>query len=66
MPAQFTGSHVEYANQMCWLSKTYYLPWNEKVPNANDPIKTHISYYQWVPFILLTQALMFYFPSVVW
>jgi len=66
MPAQFTGSHVEYANHMCWLSKTYYLPWNDRVPHVNDEIKTHLSYYQWVPFILLGQALMFYLPSLVW
>lgn len=66
MPAQFTGSHVEYTNYICWISNTYYLPWKEKVPGPNDLKKTHISYYQWVPFILLLQALMFYSPSVIW
>lgn len=66
VPAQFTGSHVEYTNYICWISNTYYLPWKEKVPGPNDLKRTHISYYQWVPFILLLQALMFYSPSVVW
>lgn len=51
---------------MCWISKTYYLPWEEKVPSTRDQIKTHISYYQWVPFILMIQAFMFYSPSLVW
>lgn len=65
-PAQFTGSHVEYTNYICWISNTYYLPWKERVPGPNDLKKTHISYYQWVPFILLLQALMFYTPSILW
>ena len=66
VPAQFTGSHVEYTNYICWISNTYFLPWKDKVPGPNDLKRTHISYYQWVPFILLLQALMFYSPSVIW
>lgn len=66
VPAQFTGSHVEYTNYICWISNTYYLPWKDKVPGPNDLKKTHISYYQWVPFILMLQAIMFYSPSILW
>ena len=66
VPAQFTGSHVEYTNYICWISNTYFLPWKDKVPGPSDPKRTHISYYQWVPFILLLQALMFYSPSIIW
>ena len=66
VPAQFTGSHVEYTNYICWISNTYYLPWKDKVPGPNDLKKTHISYYQWVPFILMVQAIMFYSPSILW
>ena len=28
--------------------------------------RTMIPYYQWIPFILIGQALFFYVPSVVW
>lgn len=38
----------------------------ERVPGPDEPKRTQISYYQWVPFILMIQAIMFYFPSVVW
>ncbi|XP_055548470.1 innexin inx7 isoform X2 [Wyeomyia smithii] len=30
-----------------------------------DPVKYH-AYYQWVPFVLFLQALMFYFPHYIW
>ncbi|CAF0966832.1 unnamed protein product [Brachionus calyciflorus] len=66
VPAQFTGSHVEYTNYICWISNTYYLPWKDKIPGPNDLKKAHLNYYQWVPFILLTQAFMFYSPSIIW
>lgn len=30
-----------------------------------DPIRHH-AYYQWVPFVLFAQALMFYLPHKLW
>lgn len=33
--------------------------------NSDEPIKRH-AYYQWVPFVLFTQALMFYFTHQLW
>lgn len=32
---------------------------------VDDPIRHH-AYYQWVPFFLFSQALMFYFPHHLW
>lgn len=33
--------------------------------NENDEVKYH-AYYQWVPFILFGQAIMFYMPHFMW
>lgn len=61
----FTGAHVKYANAFCWVKNTYYLPFEDDIPAEGEP-RDHIPYYQWVPFILVVQALGFYAPSVVW
>ncbi|CAM4866003.1 unnamed protein product [Rotaria socialis] len=65
-PAQFTGSHVEYANYICWISNTYYVPFESTLPSRHDERPKHIAYYQWIPFILLLMSVLFYIPSVLW
>ena len=60
-PAYFTSNHEEFANKMCWVSYTYYLP-EGVVPGQPGAIKQHISYYQCVPMFLLVQAFLFYLP----
>ena len=55
----------------CWVRGTYYLPHDEYVPteeelNQSDGSHKNITYYQWVPAILLVQALLFYLPYFVW
>ena len=59
-PAQFTASHREYANNICWVSNTYYLPMDEMIPR-DHPTLVHnatqkVSYYQWVPLMLMFQV----------
>ncbi len=61
----FPESHTKYTNNYCWVRNTYYLPFDEDVPKEGDR-RVMIPYYQWIPFILLGQALFFYLPSVVW
>lgn len=65
VPAHFTGNHEEYANSYCWIKNTYYLPFGEYIPKAEED-RHIIPYYQWVPMILLVQALLFYLPVMVW
>jgi hypothetical protein len=65
-PAQFTGSMVQYANYICWIASTYYVPTEDFLPNPNEPRQFRINYYQWVPFILALMALLFYVPYVFW
>ena len=67
VPAHFTGNHEEYTNNYCWIRNTYYLPWEDHIPKEHEYDKRHmIPYYQWIPMILLVQALMFYLPCMVW
>lgn len=66
-PAHFTESHRDYANTICWLSNTYYVPFEEGVPtDIGVKSRPKISYYQWVPLVLLIEALMCFIPCLIW
>jgi len=68
-PAQFTDSHREYTDSICWVSNTYYLPMKETIPGerlAKQNIQAHINYYQWVPLVLLFQSLITFLPCLFW
>ncbi|XP_046351840.1 innexin unc-9-like isoform X1 [Haliotis rufescens] len=66
-PAQFEDSQVEYTNNVCWISNTYYVPFEQSVPRHGQMKKEkEIGYYQWVPMILLFQALLFKVPCILW
>lgn len=65
VPAFFKGGHKKYANNICWIKNTYYLPFEERIPGQELP-RPYIGYYQWVPIVLLLQALMFYVPTIFW
>ena len=30
-PAEFPGTHVDYTNNICWISNTYYIPMDEVI-----------------------------------
>ncbi|KAI0223473.1 Innexin unc-7 [Lamellibrachia satsuma] len=65
-PAQFTDNHEDFTNKICWVSNTYYVPPSQRhLPGALEP-RERIGYYQWVPMILLTQAVFFYMPCMLW
>ncbi len=54
-------------NDICWVSNTYYIPFEQKVPKIErERRENELRYYQWIPFILLLQAFCFYFPHLVW
>ncbi|ELU06821.1 hypothetical protein CAPTEDRAFT_194468 [Capitella teleta] len=66
-PVHFTGSHTKFATSFCWVRNTYYLPWDDQVPYAHEDEKRQtVTYYQWIPFILLGQAILFYLPTIIW
>ena len=45
-------------NSFCWISSTF------SIPSAGDIIRH--AYYQWVPFSLCLQGVMFYLPHYLW
>ncbi|XP_012235268.1 innexin inx3 [Linepithema humile] len=68
------GTHV--INTYCWITSTYTIP-----RTLTQPIGTHVahpglgidygekrvhSYYQWVPFMLFFQGILFYIPHWMW
>ena len=66
-PVHFHDSWEKYTNSYCWIRNTYYLPFQESIPREHGEREKHpILYYQWVPLILLAQAIMFYLPIVMW
>ncbi|UJR35175.1 hypothetical protein I4U23_027942 [Adineta vaga] len=51
----------------CYANNTYYIPDNRRVPTAiNERYESLIIYYQWLPWILGAQALLFYIPKFIW
>lgn len=67
VPGHFTGNYASYANNICWVSSTYNVPLEEDIPHEeNDRKVKMLKYYQWTPFILLFQALLFYLPRMIW
>ncbi|KAK3083312.1 hypothetical protein FSP39_019235 [Pinctada imbricata] len=67
MPANFPATHVAYAKSLCWVSNTYYIPLEDTIPtDIKTRQEAEITYYQWVPVILLFQAFLFKFPNLVW
>ena len=65
VPKHFSGSWTKYANSFCWVNNTYYLPFHEYIPREHEDRHT-ITYYQWIPWILLSQAFFFWAPSALW
>ncbi len=67
VPAFFTSNYEQYANQVCWISNTYYVNTSVGMPREDETKKdSEIKYYQWIPFILLVQALLLYIPRIMW
>ncbi|CAF0862236.1 unnamed protein product [Didymodactylos carnosus] len=60
------GSHISYVNWVCWISNSYYLPFEKPLPNRDQLTPDKIPYYQWVPFIILCMMFLFYLPGFVW
>ena len=66
-PADFTENRVDYTNFVCWVSNTYYIPMQSQIPTqVGERRQKELTYYQWVPLILLILALLFKIPRMFW
>uniref|UniRef100_A0A7E4UML7 Innexin n=1 Tax=Panagrellus redivivus TaxID=6233 RepID=A0A7E4UML7_PANRE len=67
IPAQFTGAWEQYSENYCFVQNTYWLPLTHYIPSdVSEREDREIGYYQWVPFVLGLQGILFYLPSVLW
>lgn len=68
IPAEFHETTFgDYTNNLCWVKNSYYIPMTESIPDIDSDKSEHeITYYQWIPLILLLQAFLFKFPNLVW
>lgn len=67
VPAQFKASYEKYADSYCWIAGSWYTPMDKELPLSERERRQHrIRYYQWVPFLLLFQAILFYIPRIIW
>uniref|UniRef100_A0A915D717 Innexin n=1 Tax=Ditylenchus dipsaci TaxID=166011 RepID=A0A915D717_9BILA len=70
-PAESPKSWIPYINSYCFVTGTYVIdkavelmPQDEVHPL--DASKIDVSYYQWVPYVLVLQAAFFYGPHLFW
>ncbi|CAF0925016.1 unnamed protein product [Adineta steineri] len=67
VPAFFTPNYDEYVRSVCFVQNTYYVHHTEKTPRSYDIKKQNeLLYYQWIPFVLLVKAFIFYIPRLSW
>ncbi len=62
------GGWEQYVENYCFVENTYWLPMEQRpssIPHA-ERSDMELQYYQWVPFVLALQALLFYMPRLVW
>ena len=60
------SNHEQYANLYCWVDETFYLPFEDPMPQMDEGRDRKITYYQWVPIILMLQAGLFAMPYALW
>ncbi|WKX92528.1 hypothetical protein Q1695_010510 [Nippostrongylus brasiliensis] len=66
-PRQWAGGWEQYAEQYCLVENTYFVKMNDShLPAVEERENREIRYYQWVPFVLLLQALFLYLPRFFW
>ncbi|VDD80146.1 unnamed protein product [Mesocestoides corti] len=72
IPVQPSGSEFKnYLADYCWVHGTIPLRSHERMPTTADEWNLYdrhrrITYYQWVPFLLGLQCIIFYLPHLLW
>ncbi|VDK41924.1 unnamed protein product [Anisakis simplex] len=67
VPAEYKGGWEEYTEMFCWARNTYWVSFEEDLPeDFNIRKQRMVSYYQWTPFFLVICAFFFYSPCLIW
>jgi hypothetical protein len=80
VPIYFPSNHEEYANEICYISDKYVVNESERIiinGNSTNQVELSylnksisspkvVSYYVWVPYILIAQILMFLISERLW
>ncbi|VDK30260.1 unnamed protein product [Dibothriocephalus latus] len=72
VPTVPTGSNFkDYMASYCWVHGTVPIGINETIPEDEAgwdalELERKMAYYQWVPFVLGLQTILFYIPHVIW
>lgn len=72
-----SGAPEKVVNTYCWIMSTFSIPgYGERgvdfayegvqPPPRDEEGRTRHAYYQWVPFVLFLQGVLFYFPHWLW
>jgi innexin len=66
-PDEYSTVRCNYAVQYCYIT-SFYIPVGNTsgLPKMSD-LKSHkIMYYQWIQYIFLLHAILFYLPCILW
>lgn len=68
IPSEYKKDYYQdYADNYCWVSQMYYVPFSEPVPfDEDDRYEVDISFYRWVTLMFLLQALLYKLPNLLW
>ncbi len=66
-PKELKGKKCSYGTTTCYITNFYAPSTNTTQLDKREDLMSHkIYYYQWVPYIFLFQAFLFYLPYVLW
>lgn len=68
VPKEFSDAWEDYVEYYCWVSGTYHHDVHKELLSltSEQRMRTPVTYYQWVPYFMLVQAVLFWAPCVLW